>query len=199
MHLIARRIMLAALAGCGMIVPALGETAVVTRTETYAVSGSTARAMVQSMARNGPRHGFTARAIAQTSYTVDWQLKTERQGHGCRIREAVGTLKLTYIYPRVTSPMSRPLATRWKRFFAEVRKHEEKHGRIARDMVSAAEKAARSVSLARDPSCIRTRREAKRLISAAYAEFEAKQIAFDAQEHKSGGPVDRLVAAFVRE
>ena len=202
MRSIAVKTMLAALAfvGAGLQPgPAAAGTKVVVRTKTYAVAGSTGAALVKAMDRNGPRHGFMTRAIAQTTYTVDWQLKVGTTGRACRLIAADGTLNVTYTFPRVVSPMSASLRARWKRFFAGVRRHERMHGSIARAMVAAASKAARGAAFEADPFCRRTRREAKRRIDAVYSNYEARQVAFDAKEHRDGGPVERLVAAFVRE
>jgi len=190
---------LAGVAGCWLAVPAAAGTKVVSRVETYTVTGTTGRALVQAMDRSGPRHGFMARAIAQTSYKVDWQLDVKPDGNGCRVLGATGTLNVTYIFPRAASPLAPALAGRWKRFLAGVRKHEQNHGRIARDMVAAAGKAVRGVAVPEDRSCWKTRAEAKRRIAAVSALYEKRQVAFDMREHRDGGPVERLVAALVRE
>ena len=199
MRSIAVRAMLAAVIGACLTAPVHAGVKVVTRTQTYPIVGGTGQALVDAMDRNGPRQGFMTRAIAQTTYTVDWRFEVRSTGKACRLAAADGTLNLTYMFPRATSPMPASLAARWKRFFAGVRKHERTHGRIARAMVSAASKAARGVAFDDDPSCRRTRREAKRRIDAVYRTYEARQVAFDKREHGDGGPVERLVAAFVRE
>ncbi len=49
------------------------------RTKTYAISGKNGVELYQSMVRRGPRHGFLSRAIAQTSYTVEWQAEVVSQ------------------------------------------------------------------------------------------------------------------------
>lgn len=199
MRPIVLKTMLAFAIGCSLAGQASAGVKVVSRTQTYPIVGATGQALVEAMDRNGPKHGFMTRAIAQTTYTVDWRFQVKSTGKACRLIVADGTLNLTYTFPRVASPMSAPLGARWKRFFAGVRKHERTHGRIAQAMVAAASKSARGAAFATDPSCQRTRREAKRRIDAVYAAYEARQVAFDAREHGDGGPVERLVAAFVRE
>lgn len=199
MRSIALRTMLAFVVGLSLAGPVAAGVKVVSRTQTYPIVGATGQALVEAMDRNGPKHGFMTRAIAQTTYTVEWQFKVKTAGKACRMLDADGTLNVTYTFPRVASPMTISLAARWKRFFAGVRKHERMHGRIARAMVAAASKSARGTVFEADPSCQRTRREAKRRIDAVYAAYEARQVAFDAREHGDGGPVERLVAAFVRE
>lgn len=199
MRSIAFKTMLAAVIGCFLVGPAEAGVKVVTRTQTYPIVGATGQALVKAMDRNGPRRGFMTRAIAQTSYTVDWQFKVEAAGKACRLIAADGTLNLTYTFPRVASPMTASLGARWKRFFAGVRKHEREHGRLARAMVAASSKAAHGIASDADPSCQRTRREAKRRIDAVYRAYEIRQVAFDASEHRDGGPVERLVTALMKE
>jgi predicted secreted Zn-dependent protease len=147
------------------------------------------------MDRKGPRHGFMTHAIATTSYTVDWDLDAG-QGNGfCRMRGVNGTLNLSYTFPRLASPATSALKRRWNKFFAGVRAHEETHGRIAREMMRATERSITGLQVVNDPSCYKTRREARLRIQAIYAEYEAKQNAFDRREHSDGGHVEHLIAA----
>jgi predicted secreted Zn-dependent protease len=182
----------------GPVDAAMAGTRVVVTTQTYSVSGATSTALLDAMDRSGPRRGFMTRAIAQTSYTVDWNLKVKRAGDTCRLVDADGTLHLTYIFPQVASPMAPQLKRRWRRFFAGVQAHEHTHGRIARAMVAASRKAVVGISTMADPACGKTRIEAQRRIKAVYAKFEAEQNAFDVREHGRGGRVERLVEDFIR-
>ncbi|ETA72103.1 MULTISPECIES: DUF922 domain-containing Zn-dependent protease [Mesorhizobium] len=170
-------------------------TRAVIQTLTYDVTGSSGAALVDAMDRKGPRHGFMTHAIATTAYTVDWDLDAG-QGNGfCRIRGVNGTLNLSYTFPHLAPPATPALKRRWNRFFAGVRAHEETHGRIAREMMRATEKSITGLRIANDPSCYKARREAQLRIRAVYAEYEAKQNAFDRREHSSGGHVEHLIAA----
>lgn len=167
----------------------------VINTQTYDISGTTGDALVAAMNRKGPRHGFMARAIAQTRYTKDWDFDFVKTKGSCRIRHANGTLNLTFAYPRVVSVLPSPLEKRWKRFIAGVTAHEETHGRIARAMMDATETSLTGLTVADDPQCSKTRREANRRIKAIYDAYEDKQNAFDAREHQEGGHVEYLVDA----
>lgn len=174
---------------------AMAGAKVVVRTTNYDIAGDSGRALIDAMNQSGPTHGFTSRSIARTSYTLNWDYKTEQSGAGCRLLRADGTLDLTYQYPRVTSKMSPSLRKRWQVFFAGVRAHEETHGRIAREMVAAGERSVSGLNLANDPQCVKTRREAARRTAAATTEYEAKQVAFDMREHRPGGHIQKLVIA----
>ena len=170
-------------------------TRAVIQTLTYDVTGSSGAALVDAMDRKGPRHGFMTHAIATTAYTVDWDLDAGLGNGFCRIRGVNGTLNLSYTFPRLAPPAPPALKRRWNRFFAGVRAHEETHGRIAREMMRATDKSITGLRIANDPSCYKARREAQLRIRAVYAEYEAKQNAFDRREHSSGGHVEHLIAA----
>ncbi|MBN9218854.1 MAG: DUF922 domain-containing protein [Mesorhizobium sp.] len=179
----------------GFASAAQADVKVLVKTQTYDVAGATGEALIRSMDRNGPRHGFMARAIAQTSYTKDWDFDFAKSRGACRIAKANGTLNLTFTYPRVTSVLPPPLDRRWARFFEGVRKHEETHGEIARQMMQATEKTLTGLAVPNDPECSQTRREARKRIAEVFDEYEARQNAFDAREHREGGHVEYLVDA----
>lgn len=181
-------------AGLWVVDAAEASTKVKVKTVNYRIKGATGEALLDAMDRKGPRHGLTTRAIAQTGYSVDWTIDTRQSAGGCRIVRADSVLDVTFSYPEVTSPMPGALSRRWQRFMNGVRKHEQTHARIARDMVEAAERKIGKVSFANDRSCTRTHAEAKRLISATYAKYEARQAEFDKVEHADGGNVESLVS-----
>lgn len=183
---------------CGSVAAASAGSKVVVKTRTYDITGTTGLALMEAMDRKGPKHGFMTHAIAQTGYTVDWDLDAGQDNGVCRMRGANGTLNLFYTYPRVASATTPALQKRWKRFFAGVRAHEETHGRIAREMMRATERSIRGLKVADDPFCYKTRREARQRIKAAYAVYEAKQNAFDAREHRNGGHVEHLIIALIK-
>ncbi|MFD1987775.1 DUF922 domain-containing protein [Mesorhizobium newzealandense] len=183
---------------CGSATAASAGVKVLVKTQTYAISGKTGEALIESMDRNGPRHGFMARAIAQTSYTKGWDFAFAQVKGTCRIRQANGTLNLNFIYPRVASALPPALDKRWARFFAGVRTHEETHAEIARQMMSATEKSLRGLTVTNDSQCSKARREARRRIDAVFVDYEARQNAFDAREHREGGHVEYLVEALER-
>jgi predicted secreted Zn-dependent protease len=183
-HLLLRAVGFASAAAAG--------TKVLVKTRAYDIIGTTGPTLLEAMDRKGPKHGFMTRAIAQTTYTVDWDLDVTQTNGRCRLRHANGTLNLTYTFPRIASTITPALQKRWNRFFAGVRDHEEAHGRIAKDMMRATERSISGLIFAGDPQCNKTRREARLRIDTAFAEYEAKQNAFDAREHRNGGHVEHL-------
>ena len=185
-------LLLAVVVGLAAAASASAGPKILVTTKTYPVAGDDGAALVKAMDRTGPRQGFMTRAIAQTSYTVDWDLQVARTKDACRLARAEPTLHVNYIFPRADN-LPPALAKRWKRFMAGVRKHEKTHGRIAAEMVRAAARSVSGLTYAQDPACDRTRREAWRRIDAIYAKYEARQVAFDGREHAAGGQVEKLV------
>lgn len=194
-----RRTVLTCLVAIGALYApeALAGTKIVIQTRTYDITGGSGATLVDAMDSKGPKHGFMTRAIAQTAYTVDWDLDAGQVDGFCRLRRVNGTLNLFYTFPRVASPTTPALKKRWNRFFAGVRAHEETHGRIAREMMRATERSITGLRIADDPSCYKTRGEARRRIKVAYAEYEARQNAFDQREHSDGGHVEHLITALM--
>ena len=174
---------------------ARADTKLTVHVRTYDVVGKTGAELIESMDGLGPKHGFTTRAIAETGYTVHWDLDVARTDGVCRLRGAEGKIDLTYTFPNRTSPASPSLTRRWDRFMAGVRQHEHTHGRIAMRMMKATETALAGLQRPDNWFCTSVHREAKRRIDAIYAEYEAKQVAFDTREHRSGGHVEHLVDA----
>lgn len=185
-------------AGCVLFAgSALADVNVSIKRKEYAVSGTTGLALLEAMDKRGPKHGFLTRAIAQTGYTVGWEIEWATADGTCRVKKATADLAITYTFPRAPSRMPRDLNRRWTKFMEGVRKHEETHGTLARQMVRTAERKVSAMSTRNDPDCSRSRRAAKRTVSAIYADYEARQVAFDLKEHREGGRVERLVEALV--
>lgn len=184
--------------GCLASVQAQAGVRTKVKVDTYKIAGDSGPALLKAMDRGGPRHGFMARAIAQTRYSVAWDMTWIVSDDRCRLKTADATLSVNYRYPALAGKASPKLKARWTRFMVGVRKHEETHGRIARQMTAKAYSVAMRVSFADDRSCRKTKRETLKLLRTIYADYEARQERFDATEHQPGGPVDRLVSRFVK-
>lgn len=159
----------------------------------YEITGRTGGALLQAMDNRGPKHGFLTRAIAQTRYSVGWNITWAENNGSCRVKNADALLSITYTYPAVKGAISPQLRKRWTRFMGGVRKHEETHGRIAREMVMAAERSVSRLAIANDRGCRKVQAEVKRRVTAVYGKYEKRQILFDKMEHGSGGAVERLI------
>lgn len=179
---------------CGFANVAYAGTKTVVRTETYAVAGKNGEALMKAMNLKGPKHGFLARAMAQTRYSVQWDMDWTTAAGGCKLTRANAVLAVTYRYPRISGTVTPDLKRRWVRFMAGVRAHEETHGQIAQQMVAAAHKAISGVENRNDPNCTKLQGEVRRRVNMVYADYERRQRKFDAKEHHYGGNVDGLVA-----
>ena len=166
---------------------------VTVKTKYYDIRGETGETLIRAMDRKGPKHGFLARAIAQTQYSIRSGADFKFDGRACRASHPEIGLDITYVYPRVATPVSQQLEQRWTRFFAGVQKHEQTHGRIANEMARAAEQAINRVSVPGDRSCSQARMEMKRRVNAVIADYERRQVQFDAVEHQANGNVSHLV------
>ena len=176
--------------------PTCGASAAVTvsvKNASYSISGRTGDALLAQMDRHGPKHGLLTRAIAQTRYSVGWDISWATDKGTCKVETADARLMITYTYPKIAGGVPPALAKRWARFMRGVKKHEEMHGAIARQMVVAAEKAVADLKTPHDPSCSKTRAETKRRADAIYAQFERRQMLFDTKEHGDGGAVEKLI------
>jgi predicted secreted Zn-dependent protease len=161
----------------------------------YEITGKTGEALLDAMDRRGPKHGFLTRAIAQTRYSVGWNIIWAQKNGSCRVKQADARLSMTYTYPLLKGDVPPALRNHWLRFMKGVVKHEETHGSIARQMVNAAQSSLVGLAFANDPACRAAKAEAKRRVDRIYAKYEARQILFDRREHSEGGNVEALVTA----
>ncbi len=164
----------------------------------YEITGKTGVALLEAMDRRGPKHGLLTRAIAQTKYTVGWEILWSENNGICRVKRADAVLFVTYTYPHVRGTISPELNKRWARFMKGVRKHEETHGRIARQMVVEAERSVAGIAIPNDRGCRRASAEAKKRVSVIYTRYERQQMLFDRKEHGGGGNVESLIVALAR-
>lgn len=169
------------------------EAASTVTTEHYTISGSTGQALLSAMDRNGPKQGYLARAMAQTRYTLGWDLRWDQSGSSCKLKRAVARLSISYRYPRPAGPLPADLKRRWNVFMKAVRTHEEVHGRIAKQMANAAERSIANISTPNDPGCSRSQSEVQRRVNRIVAMYEERQRSFDANEHRPGGHVTKVV------
>src|SRR5262245_9493319 len=78
----------------------------------YEIAGKTGAALLDAMERRGPKHGFLTRAIAQTRYSVGWNMVWAERDRSCRVKSADATLSMTYTYPLLTGDVPPQLRKR---------------------------------------------------------------------------------------
>jgi len=165
----------------------------------YPVRGTTGLQLIEEMDRIGPKQDFMSHAIAQTVYSLQYGADYSASGGVCRVKKTRVNLDITQIFPKLADKPSPSLARRWKRFMAGVRQHENTHVRIARDLANVSERTILRTVTRDDPNCRRMRSLLKRTIRGIYAAYDDKQNAFDKEEHRRGGHIERLVMALVRQ
>jgi len=163
----------------------------------YPVRGTTGLQLVEEMDRIGPKQGFMSRAIAQTVYSLQYGADYAASGGVCRVKATRVKLDITQIFPKLADKPSPSLARRWMRFMAGVHRHENTHVRIARDLANVSERTILRTVTQDDPHCRGMRALLKRTIRGIYADYDARQNAFDRKEHRKGGHIERLVMALI--
>jgi len=187
------------LAALAFVSPCRAAPKVSVKTNTFSISGASGETILKELERKGPKHGFMSRAIAQTRYTMNSDAQEWRHDNGvCAVTKPSVRLDITYIYPKVNDTMSGAMRGRWQRFMSGVTKHEQTHGRLAREMAQAAESAILSLRVKDGASCTKLRAELKRVVNLVVADYEKRQRTFDAVEHKGGGNIEGLIRRLVK-
>lgn len=177
--------------------PADAKTRTTVQTTYYDISGKTGGELLRSMDRKGPRHGFMGRAIAQTRYKIKWSGSLGDRDGKCRVVKSDVRLEISYIYPRIPDKAQGALRGRWERFLAGVVRHEQRHGKIAREMATEVDAMIKAYRPANDTTCGAAERELRRRFDTIYTKHDKRQREFDATEHREGGHVDAMVHALV--
>lgn len=182
---------LVACLGCGA---AAAAPKVTVKTTSFDIAGRTGADLLRELDKRGPKHGFLTRAIAQTRYQLNSGAEFKYARGVCSVVRPAVRLDITYIYPRLTGSVPSSLRKRWNAFMAGVKKHEETHGRIARQMAVEAEQALSRLKARDDSGCTRIRSAMKRTVDGIVDKYEMRQRQFDEAEHRDNGPVARLVS-----
>jgi predicted secreted Zn-dependent protease len=119
--------------------------------EYYAVYGSTAAALRQSMRESGPASGGR-RWDGYTRWNVRWRFRYAPEAGTCRVTEVRVEYTSTIVMPRWRPPPNAsPMLRRdWDDFVRALRTHEEGHRNIGAD---AARQVMRRVGSVTAPSC----------------------------------------------
>jgi predicted secreted Zn-dependent protease len=192
------KVALAAMAAFGVAFSAQAAPTITAKSQYFNISGKSGMALMSELNRRGPKHGFMSRAIAQTRYSMRSEAEWTYSKGVCKVTKPIVRLDITYIYPKVTGPVSPALKQRWQAFMAGVTEHEEVHGKIARQMAVAAEKAIAKVRVRDGGDCNKLHAQMKRVVNVVVAEHEARQVRFDDNEHREGGNIEGLIGRLVR-
>lgn len=177
-----------------MAVFATGASAQEAREKPYAISGSSGIALYESIGSNGPKG-----AIAETRFDLTWQRLFDEEGGSCSLVRFRPKLAITIVLPKPSGRLSPALRRKWDVFIAGVRKHEQQHVRMIKEMVPQTEAAVAGAKVDNDRNCAKVKREVSRRIDEAIAGYKARSRDFDRLELSEGGNVHRLILALVND
>lgn len=170
---------------------------VTVKTEYYSISGKTGVDLVRSMARKGPRHGFLSKAIAVTRFKPAVRGDMVHKNGVCRTKNAEFDLAITYVYPKPSGKLPADVSRRWSAFFAGVEKHEQTHGRLGKELARSIDRKLHGFSMKDKPGCRAATAAMLKDVKKTVVAYDARQRAFDAKEHRSGGNVETMLRRLV--
>lgn len=166
---------------------------------TYAISGSSGKALYVSIGERGPKlRGGASSAVAKTDFDLKWGRDYVRVGNACVLKAARPFLTVTYTLPEPAGPLPAETAARWRVFIAGIRAHEAVHGRYIEEMAQEIYDSTVGFRQENDPGCKAIRDAIQAPLKAAYARYKAKNTAFEQAEMANGGPIQRLIFELIR-
>ena len=172
---------------------------ITTTTKYYTVQGENGHALFRSMNRNGPRHAFMKKAMAQTQYKTSPRGKMTWKDGVCRVDDGGYDAEITYVFPKPARRLTGDMARRWKAFMVHTVAHEKVHGRIAAQMAHALDRHIRQFAMKDGKGCRRALARLRKDVKAIYKRFDDKQNAYDEREHREGGAVEKSVLRLVNQ
>lgn len=163
--------------------PARAET-VQRRAETvyYDIEGRSWSDLAAALRARGPRaHGRQFFGLTEWEMSVEY--RPTEGGAGCAIDDLTIEVSVTTHLPRWSRAVAAPTSLRraWNRFVAALGQHEQGHRALAE---RAAETVSRRLLAASASTCDRLDAEARREVATVMEEYEARQLAYDADtEH----------------
>ena len=148
-----------------------------TSVRTYAVPGSTAKALVGYMLRN-PIQGDHGAAFANIRPSYSLTVEIRESGGMCRARDVHVNIRFTMTLPVAasTAQMSARVKSAWNSFTAFARQHEEAH---RASYVGCANRFIAAAKREKAPRCSAVSSAIRRLFTAARRDCEVRQVEFD--------------------
>ena len=192
----------AAIAG-SLLLPDVATAEIIVRESTryYHVHGSdgfeVSRAMLSGGSRNiNMRHAIAATSTKFSLGEADIGVKNGR----CVVTDVEVRLEIEYLYPKWASKASASGSVRrtWDSFYAELLKHEQTHGKIAKKAASRMEKELKKLSGTVALGCRDFGRSADRRFQRIADELKREQLAFDARENRQESRISKLQIALLK-
>jgi predicted secreted Zn-dependent protease len=193
----------AALGVAALLVPAAASAKIVVKESVkyYSVKGRDGLEVSKAMLAGGSRNINMHHAIAATS--TRFSLSDAEVGikNGrCVVNDVKVTLDIVYLYPKWSMKASagRNVRKAWDTFYAELLKHEQTHGKIAKAAAARIEKELKSLSGTVALGCKDFGKFADRRFNKIAAELKQQQLAFDARENRDSSKITKLQIALLK-
>ena len=111
--------------------PAMADVVRTVSTEYYLVEGTKPAIIYKNLRHQSPLNEGDSTYQANTRTDIRTTYKVEQRGDQCRITDVVVYLHLTYLYPKLAHSVDFETRKWWKKFSAQLEKHENIHGEIS--------------------------------------------------------------------
>jgi len=176
-----------------------GKVIIREQTKYYNVTGKTGSQVYAKFGRRGPWKIRRKHAIAATEREFDFKnIRFKERGNKCILTSVDVYLTLVYYYPRWLDKKraSKSLQKLWDRFYSELVRHEETHGRYFKETIRQFEKELLKITGNIADDCAGMSQKAQRKLERIYSKAEARHDAFDRKELRSNSKVRVLERAF---
>lgn len=142
------------------------------------MSGKSVGEVRRAIATARPANAEGHRLDAITFWHLDWHFDRVRENDWCRPGDVTVSLLLTLKFPELAQ-VPEPTRAAFANYLSALRRHEEGHLRIDREIAQAVAEAIRA--LPPQPSCEELNHQAKRAADRAMDEGRKKNADYDAQ------------------
>ncbi|MEL6752303.1 MAG: DUF922 domain-containing protein [Pseudomonadota bacterium] len=181
--------------------PVWAKVNVTERTKTYTISGKNGQELSRSIVKKGLKAVNTRHAIATTQTRLRIRnVKTAIRRNRCVVTDVDVDLSLTYTYPRWVdrNKASPRIRKAWDKFYAQVVRHEEQHGRIAKDFARDVSKLVKRASGRVSRDCKDFGLTQRRKLERAASRSARRHARFDRREGRAFSRVRRLQRSLLR-
>lgn len=175
--------------------PALAKILVSEEVKYYTVNGLNGLDLGRSMLRGGARTIHLRDAIAATTTEFDFlNPKLAIENGRCVVKSVTIHLKITYQFPKWRTKGSAPATVRkhWDAFYAELVRHERRHGQIAKKFAGKVEREMLRLAGTAAFGCNDFGAFTSARFNALSNQLKQLQIAFDRRENRSTSRIFRL-------
>jgi predicted secreted Zn-dependent protease len=175
--------------------PAAAKIRVSESTSYYQIQGRNGTDLGRSMIRGGSQTTRLQHAIAATATRFSFENPTIEVERGqCVLKRVDVVLDITYYYPNWSGKASAGPALRhsWDQFYAELVRHEQMHGTIAKKFAQRIEKEMLRMRGNVALGCRDFGANAQRRFDELAAQLKGLQAAFDAREQLGSSRISQL-------